>query len=84
MNQTVTQSNPFIKSYREPLRLGETDHHHFFGYYNKTVWDKSGRFVLGNRVPFMDHNLTPDLIAEVGYFDLQNNRAFVNVGHTSA
>ena len=50
-------------------RLGHNGRHHFFGYYNKTVWDRSGRYVLGNQVAMMDARLTPELEAQVGYFD---------------
>ena len=53
-------------------RLGTGERHHFFGYYNKTPWDKSGRCVLAQRVPMMDARLTPQLRAEIGYFDLQD------------
>ena len=50
-------------------RIGNDSGHHFFGYYNKTVWDRSGRYVLANRMPVMDINPTWDMTAEVGYFD---------------
>lgn len=76
--------NAIIKNFRTAQRLGAEPNHHFFGYYNKTVWDRSGRYILANQVPFMDRNLTPDLNAEVGYFDLHNNAKFISVGTTSA
>jgi hypothetical protein len=78
------KQNAIIKNLRPAKRLGNTGHHHFFGYYNKTVWDQSGRYILGNRVPFMNANLTPDLVAEVGYFDLQNNGDYISVDTTTA
>jgi hypothetical protein len=57
---------------------------HFFGYYNKTVWDRSGRYLLANQTPFMDAVLTPDLSAEVGYFDLAEGGAYHVVDATRA
>jgi len=58
--------------------------HHFFGYYDKTNWDRSGRYLLGHRVPFMDAGLTPTLAADIGYFDLQDGDTFHRVDETRA
>jgi len=80
----MTGKTSIVKSYREAQRLGKPGHHHFFGYYNKTVWDKTGRYILANRVPFMDRNLTPDLQAEVGYFDTAADGEFKCIGTTTA
>ncbi|MBW7831631.1 MAG: hypothetical protein H3C29_00295 [Simplicispira suum] len=65
-------------------RLGSGAAHHFFGYYNKTVWDRTGQYVLANRVPVADANLTPRLEAEVGFFDLADNDRFHVAGKTTA
>ncbi len=65
-------------------RVGNDGKHHFFGYYDKTVWDRSDRYMLANRVAMMDADLTPDLVAEVGYFDLQDNDRFYSCGTTTA
>ncbi len=43
--------------------------HHFFGYYDKSPWDASGRWILGLRVPFMERPPGPDDEAEVGLID---------------
>lgn len=72
------------KAYPPCRRLGGNDHHHFFGYYNKTVWDKSNRRVLALQVPMMDARLTPALEAEVGYFDTHQGDAFHFVDKTRA
>lgn len=58
--------------------------HGFFGYYNKSNWDASGRYLLGHRVPFMDAPLTPALSAQVGYFDLERDDAFHPLDETRA
>lgn len=67
-----------------PIRqLGDGEYHHFFGYYNKTPWDRNDRYVLANRVAMMDANLTPELSAEVGYFDTQEGDTFHKIGDTT-
>lgn len=65
-------------------RLGDTPQHHFFGYYNKTVWHRDGRYLLANRTLFKDARLTPTLSAEVGYFDLHDGDRYHAVGSTTA
>ncbi len=65
-------------------RVGAGEQHYFFGYYNKTNWDRSGRYLLANQVSMMDAPLTPDLAARVGYFDLENGDIFTVVGETTA
>lgn len=58
--------------------------HHFFGYYNKSNWDRTGRYLLAQQVPWMDADLTPASTACVGYFDLQDGDRFHSVGETTA
>jgi hypothetical protein len=65
-------------------RLGSGSQHHFFGYYNKSSWDRSGRYLLAQQVPMMDAVLTPELAAEVGYFDLQGGGGFHSLDTTTA
>lgn len=65
-------------------RLGNDRGHHFFGYYNKTPWDASDRFVLANRFNSMDARLSPDLTLDVGYFDTHSGDAFHKIGETTA
>lgn len=78
----MTQEN--IKKTLSPCRrIGSGADHHFFGYYNKTVWDRSGRYLLANQVPVMDANLTPDLTAEVGFFDLEEGDKYHSLDQTT-
>ncbi len=65
-------------------RVGADDQHHFFGYYNKCPWDKTAQYLLSQRVPMMTANLSGSEIAEVGFFDLENQDAFQVIGKTSA
>ena len=77
-------TGPIINSPCPIRRLGSDAGHHFFGYYNKTVWDRTGRYVLANRVPMADAPLTPELEAEVGFFDLGDQDRFHRAGATRA
>ena len=65
-------------------RVGSGPGHHFFGYYNKTNWDRSDRYLLANRFERMDAPLTPQLTAAVGFFDLHDGARFQRVGETRA
>jgi len=65
-------------------RVGRDDRHYFFGYYNKSNWDHTNRLVLALQVPWADRELTPDLVAGVGYFDTQGGDRFVRVAETGA
>lgn len=65
-------------------RVGDGSQHHFFGYYNKSNWDKTNRLVAGQRTPWMDQVLTPDARATIGYFDTGDGDRFHAVGETGA
>ena len=68
-----------------PCRLvGDGSRHHFFGYYNKSNWDRGNRLLAAQRTPWLDKYLTPDACATVGYFDTQDGDHFHAVGETSA
>jgi hypothetical protein len=64
-------------------RVGQGAHHHFFGYYNKNIWDRTGRFMLANRVNMMTGDLTGREVAEVGLFDLADGDTFHSIGTTT-
>lgn len=67
-----------------PIRmLGSGTLHHFFGYYNKSTWNKSGQYLLSNRVSMMTGDLTGAEDCAVGYFDLSNGDEFHEIGHTT-
>src|SRR5829696_310925 len=58
--------------------------HHFFGYYDKTPWDKTGRYLLANEIGFVDRQ--PEAADEltVGMVDLKDGDRFVSLGKTLA
>jgi hypothetical protein len=66
-------------------RVAAGSAHYFFGYYNKSNWDSSGRFLLAHETPWRDAYLTEDLVAKVGYFDMAvGDGVFHSVGKTQA
>ena len=68
-----------------PIRVvGNGSPHHFFGYYNKSTWNKSGQYLLSNRVSMMTGDLTGEEDCVVGYFDLFDADKFHEIGHTTA
>lgn len=58
-------------------------HSHFFGYYDKSPFDRTGRRLLSHRVDFDRRAVTAEDTATVGYWDLESEE-FVKLGETSA
>ena len=58
--------------------------HHFFGYYDKCPWDRSGRYLLAMQNAFADRNPTPDDALTVGRVDLESDMTFEPVATTLA
>ena len=58
--------------------------HHFFGYYDKTCWDGSGRFVLCLEVDFIERPPTAADSATVGVVDLAGDGRFRPLGRARA
>jgi len=58
--------------------------HHFFGYYDKSPWDSTGRYMLALEVEFMDRAPTPNDAATIGLIDLKENCLFRPVAKTYA
>ncbi|HID57473.1 TPA: hypothetical protein EYP37_13140 [Candidatus Poribacteria bacterium] len=60
-------------SYPQPVLVTSSQKHHFFGYYDKSPWDATGRYMLALEVGFMDRPPTPQDKAVVGLIDLEDN-----------
>lgn len=58
-------------------------HSHFFGYYDKSPFDRSGNRLLAHRVSFDKRPVEAGDSAEVGYFDL-GDETFTRLGETQA
>src|SRR5688572_7562531 len=50
--------------------------HHFFGYYDKTPWDKTGRYLLANEIGFVDRQPEASDELTVGMVDLKDGDKF--------
>ncbi len=58
--------------------------HHFFGYYDKTTWDATGRYLLALETSFIGHPPTPDDAASVGMVDLDRDGQYRRLDETLA
>ncbi len=58
--------------------------HHFFGYYDKCPWDKTGRYLLSNEVSFVDRQPKKGEQLTVGMVDLKDGNKFIPLGKTKA
>ena len=77
--------NDIIKVNCPIERIGNDKGHHFFGYYNKSVWDQSNRFILANRFNKMVKDVQIDDALEIGFYDTENNAGnFNKVGSTTS
>jgi hypothetical protein len=56
--------------------------HHFFGYYDKTPWDKTGRYLLAMNVEFCDRQPGADDVVNVGMVDLKNRDEWIEFDTT--
>ncbi|MCE9567173.1 MAG: hypothetical protein K8U57_34660 [Planctomycetes bacterium] len=58
--------------------------HHFFGYYDKTPWDKTGRYLLVNEIDFIDRQPNPGEELTLGMVDLKDGDKFIELAKTPA
>ena len=57
---------------------------HFFGYYDKTTWDKTGRYLLALRIPATVRHPAPEDAATIGLVDLEDRNRFRPLARTTA
>ncbi len=58
--------------------------HHFFGYYDKSPWDATGRYLLAHEVDFVGRQPKPGEEAVIGCVDLAAGNRFRQIARTSA
>ena len=58
--------------------------HHSFGYYDKSPWDATGRYLLALQAPFCDRSPGPDDVATLGMVDLSDGDRFRPFAETRA
>lgn len=65
-----------------PLTRGPE--HHFFGYYDKSPWDATGRYLLAGAVDFIDRPNTADDALTIKLIDLADGRGAQTLDVTTA
>jgi len=58
--------------------------HHFFGYYDKTPWDKTGRYLLAMETSFIDRQPNATDALTLGMVDLKDNDKYIPFDTTLA
>lgn len=58
--------------------------HHWFGYYDKLLFDPTGRYVVGMEVDFEHRSPKPDDVIRVGMIDLQDGDRWIELGQSTA
>lgn len=58
--------------------------HHFFGYYDKTPWDSTGRYLLANEIDFCARQPNAGEELTVGMVDLKDGDRFIPLAKTPA
>ncbi len=58
--------------------------HHFFGYYDKTPWDQTGRYLLGMEIDFINRQPKPGETLTLGMVDLQADQKYIPFATTAA
>ncbi len=57
---------------------------HFFGYYDKCPWDKTGRYLLAMEIGFNDRQPKPGEPLTIGMVDLKGNNKYIRLDKTAA
>jgi hypothetical protein len=58
--------------------------HHFFGYYDKCPWDKTGRYLLAMQIGFNDRQPKTGEELTIGMVDLKDDDRFIPLDKTTA
>ena len=58
--------------------------HHFFGYYDKSPWDATGRYLLAMEIDFIGRDPRKGESLTVGMVDLQRDNRFIALDTTQA
>ncbi|MEX0745195.1 MAG: hypothetical protein WD118_06300 [Phycisphaeraceae bacterium] len=83
MSWTTATIDGRVEALAVPMRRITTGPgHHFFGYYEKTPWDATGRYVLAMGAPFADRQPTPGETATIGMIDLAADDRFTPLDDT--
>jgi hypothetical protein len=58
--------------------------HHFFGYYDKCPWDRTGRYLLATQIGFWGRQPRPGEALTIGMVDLHHDNRYVPLDTTLA
>ena len=75
---------PTVIDHREPVAVTSGPRFHFHGYYDKTPWDPSGRYIAALETEFMDRPPRADAAAGIGLIDTEGNHAWAPIARTRA
>ncbi len=73
-----------IQRHLPVVRVTEGPKHHFFGYFDKFPWDKTGRYLLSQEIDFTARQPVPGERATLGVIDLQDNNRFTPFAQTES
>ena len=65
-------------------RITRGPKHHWFGYYDKYQFDRTGRYVLGMEVDFEHRSPRGDDVIQIGMVDLADGDRWIELGNTTA
>lgn len=81
---TMYAVSPKIKSEGEIIRITpQDDYEYFFGYYDKSPWDASDRYMLCLRVKDTTKSVAPEEPADIILIDTHNNNSFEVISRTN-
>ena len=81
---TMYAVSPKIKSEGEIIRITpQDDYEYFFGYYDKSPWDASDRYMLCLRVKDTTKSVAPEEPADIILIDTHNNNSFEVISKTN-
>lgn len=82
---SVAASGERIRSEGEVIRISPEDgYEYFYGYYDKSPWDASDRFMITVKVKQAYKSVAPKEPGIVGVIDTENDNRFYEVGITHA
>lgn len=73
-----------IKKYLPVEKVTQGPKHHFFGYFDKFPWDKSGRYLLTHETDFTARQPVPGEKAGICLIDLHDNNKLTRIAETAA
>lgn len=77
--------SPKIKSEGDIIRISPNDGmEYFFGYYDKSPWDATGKYMLCIRAKDAHSSVAPKEAADILLFETQNNNSYKVLGKTNS